>query len=990
MNSVDHSISRLRQAHGPALRMMVIAWFSASACLCVPGIVPFIPGMGGTACAAAPDFGKGFDLLFELGLQELPVDRWEYREIEGVGGRSLFMASPPEGLKDLVEAMGNTYTRGWVDKTTGDPRDPGNPEVIVLDGWQSCVSTQLVHSWGEPRRISLLAADERADAAALAKGLQGLVKSERGKIALLHSQEYALSTLFRAAQFHRRGYKAEANAAARALLSITPNPERVLDLAVQTLARAQYDQALARFSKNQDWQALEVELQRLLKTYPKAWPIRPLVQRLQALVQKRLASPHVPPLPHEESLSPEQRAWWSAVTGDSAVKKQPAEQLGYVTKLDDLGEQWLTSIKMAVPTAEFKNLQSELDSLPAWQRALFNQDRNWDWISVMAAALGDDTLVLQPVGFYAPYDFDTPLIGDAPELTGDELEDQWREFDRPQTRGDLARIFLKGVIPHGDTTGENLPDDPEELRALALEFAKHLQDGSPVAVAKYYLESGTREQKKNAMCALLLHGNDADMAPAKIHLLEKPTEHFEPLTILVKRQKAAAKPFLAEFRKSLTEELAQLGGFETTETLARYRTQLDALDTLAEGRNIRSVIEAYLQGKVAEGDLWQELRTYSVPGDSAILPDLGLEAVSRIPKDEGVRKWAMISSTLDFHSDLTPARREALRRIIQEDGEVPVPLGRQGTHPLAHCIYWMADIAENYGVSEFRQNVAQFDPADTWPIWIGRGKATLEGRAVPPVPAADQVPATRRQEILQAIPSRVDHGWPEYLATLSVAEKLALQEELRQHGVAPEWRPLALRITKIDTGSSDREAIAALREVVGKPLTGELAKSLAEICRTHNAKASDEIGHTLHIIPRPLLQGLQIQVEVYTLEDLKGPAHTALRAIEWLQKFKDQFGAPVGVQGCAWLRWPLNYRDNTLIHWHLDADRKWQNWATATYSGMGSAVHSGNVIPETSAATAFDERIRTWAPNDTTFWVEVSAFRTPPAAREAEDLKTKD
>lgn len=994
MNSVDHSISRLRQARGPALRMVAAAWIGASAFLCVPGVVPFIPGMAATACAAAPDFGKGFDLLFELGLQELPVDRWEYREIEGVGSREILPSSGEDEIRAVVTELEKTYTRGWADKTTGEP---GKPELLVWDGWQIHDSTQLVHSWGEPKRISLLPADERADAQALAKGLQAIATSMSARRNLLYGPDSIVSFLFRAAQYHRRGYKAEAEAAARALFAIVPRQDRLLDLAVQTLAGQQYQKALDNFSGTRDWQALNKDLKRLLQTYSRGWAVRPLIEKLQQSVQKRLFSPQVPALAQASSLTPEQQAWWASVTEGQPPKKQAAtesESGEYPRRMNYLGEQWLTGVRMAANPEGFSDLGTQKDSLPAWQRAVLSQ--TWDWISVIAAALGDDVLVGQRLPSYDPYEAGFEFNGDPPELTEEEINDQWNTFYRPQTRGELARAFIESVVPFNEAEDEGLPTDLAELRELALKTAKAIHGKSPVEVAKYYLEVGNHDQKSHALSGIIRNGNDADLDLATTVIVSQPTRYFQHFSQLVHRRKAAAQPAIAQFRKALTaeelkaEELDLDPDRNAKSSSDRRREHFEALEIVASGRTIASVIEGYVMGKIPDPKLSQELRTVVVSvKDKESLPDLGLEGVTRLPKGDGTRKWHLIQNTIEYPRELTEARCRALLRIIQEDGNAPVIHENGGSRPLADQIYWLANLFEDYGRRNFVAEVYRFDPEDLWPLWIEHGKASLEGRPLPPLPSAGDVPAPRLQEILHAIPGLTERGWPEYLRTLSLAEKLALQKELRQSEVPPEWLPLALRVTKVTGSSPELEKWAPLQSALGKPLDGAIMASLAEITRSRMIqREGQEIGFTLHLSPRPLLQGWQIEVEAYSPSDLDRPNLNLPRTMEWIQKFEGQFGAPPGIQGCAWLRWPQNRRDQTLFHWHLDADRRWQNWTSAEYPGLGGPAQEGNVIPETQMSAALDERLRTWNPTELNFWMEASAVRL--AARETKGTKPEE
>lgn len=995
--------------------------------------------------AAGVDYGKGLEVLFELGLPDVSGPDWQYLALESLrgsemedpfGGRSRSGKSSAE-----IEALQKTLTHGWVEKPTVP--DSAQPNLtyrrVLTDGWRiqgttnDQAASRLMHQagvqWSQfaPTKEET-AADEKADAKALALGIQGLANADEStKRSLFYSPDLIVTYLFRAAQYHRRGHKEEAAAAARALFGLIDRKDRLVDLAVEKLAGTRYDETMRRFRQNRDWKELDTELAKTLATYTRGWTERSVVERLRKLVQQRLATPagQSPPLVHAASLTPEQQAWWLELDAPPKVREKakpaepaPAQKTGEEetnevdlnASEDESGDEestgnydfsnfsqiWLFGVKMQADPDNLAMWKEQSASAPAWMRAPIEKD--WDWITVMAAGLGDETLVALPgrESYRSSRSFD--FESDTPEMTEEELTELWDNLSRPRTRSDLASEFLQNVLPVNDSEGDELPSDPGELRQVALDLAKALKGKTSLEVARFYLKSGSHDQKSQAMSALVHAGDEADVKQVETLILENPGQHFEQATTLVRKQKAASKPFLEKFRKALLDEMVRQGSGDAEvakgELPAYIKEQVAMLEGLASGRGPAELLEDYVAGKLGAGQLTRQLSALSGSTESRDKTvDAILAAVPRLPKGDGDRKWRLLAQCMNFGQGITDGRKEALRKILQDDPDAPVKSNFGATDPLSRYVYWTADYLANDDLEAIRRKVMGVVDAEAlWPLWIARGRATLEGTAMPPTPSSASVTSERRQAMLQALDAPPDNDWVKYLQSLTLDEKLALGEEIRKAEFKPAWRERALVVVQVAGKQDALTELDAVKTFTGQKITPDAIVKLAEACRKQLGNLGEGKGIRCFIQQKPFYQGLALNLELSDAvaegEEDAYDRSLISQGAKWLKELRSASPEPVVVNGYASLRWMQGPREAAIATWHLDKDSKWQNWASGEHEQLGRAPGYGNTVPESEIAKVLEQRINTWNPATEYFWVEAGAVNPPPA--ETPDKKTPD
>ena len=944
--------------------------------------------------AAAPDYGKGFDLLFELGLPDVSGSGWEYVSLTGRnGGDSIDDLLEAQDGADgkITQALQKSFSHGWVEK----PPDASKQTFRRLmvnglqlqgiaedeEGWRAMQQAGL--QWTE-QKPGTEAADEKADALALAKGLQAIQGMAKAKEAMVsYQRDYLVTAFFRAAHYHRRGHKDEAAAAAQALFAIVPRPERLLDLLVQKIAETRYQTAIATFDTTGDWKALDGALASQLATFTRGWMVRPLIERLHKQVQKRIAHLKAPALEHASDLTPEQAVWWQEVADGKPGSKEDSEPNSEsedndgACNMDQIAQAWLFHLKMNVDPQMLEATRKAIPKRTEWMAHILSKD--WDWITVMAAALKDETLVyMLGSRYYGNSSGEFELAEEAPELNEEELEEAWQQLPRPMTRGDIARAFLSTVIPVNREEGEEVPEDAEEFRTLALECAKALKGKSPLETGTYYLASGVDDQKSQAMLAVSQAGGEAENKVVEGMILEKPSSHFGVVTKILQKRKETGKALLEQFRKATEQEYAQRQGGEGKEGLPSYvKEQFKALEAFVSGKGAADFIADYVAGKTSLNQLTRQIQALSPTGEAAEkLVDQILAGVLRVPKDKGERKGQLLMMTVRFVNGMPDARKAALRKILQEDGAVPVD-SRDGTFTdLANYVYWVADHWGNEDQAKLQQQLQGIDIADLWPLWSARGKAVLDGTPLPETPSSASVSATRRQEMLQAVDQHVEKGWPEYVQALPLNEKMALQEELKKADFKPAWQGLAQRVTQIRATPEKASQLEPVRASLNQTVSAASLIKLSELCRASAGELGEGHGMRIYISPLPLLQGLRIHIQSGG-NDADESRSMIYQAGNWLRQAATRQPDAPPVKAYSWMRWAKGLREILVANWHLDKDSKWQNWATTDNEDLGQAPASGEPVAEADISKSLEEAIQAWTPDKGSFWIETGVVKTP-------------
>ncbi|WP_050030121.1 hypothetical protein [Verrucomicrobium sp. BvORR034] len=995
-----------------------------------------------SAKAGAPDFAKGFDLLFELGLPDASGPDWRYTPLSGPSlQRQNFI--DPFGSFNVRIGLGDVFEHGWVQTTRSnvvatppgtaastpipEPHFPTGTKVLI-DGWQlqtavppGAESIHLEKLGLSPANIhpGEGTADEKADAQLLVQYLQRVAKNkEEDDNSLwqgaLEDRDFIATCFFRAAQHHRRGYREEAAAAVQALLTIVPRQDRLMDLAVQWLAETSYANAMNQFRGSGDWQALHASLTHALRTYTRGWERRPLVEKLHAQITQRLATPTAPPLPLAQArlLTPEQRTWWEQVADDppvpykekiSAPADNPTDEreativnIFVKARLDRIAVTWLYDFKMQVDPSNLALWRKHSATGPAWTQAILHQD--WDWMTIAAAAVDDETLIPVVSSYWNvpnpnPFDFENS----PPDFESQELERSWQHMYRPQTRGELAREFLLHTLPLTNEQRADLATDPVELRRLGLECGRVLKGSTPSQAARYFLKFGDLAQKGKALMALINTGAAEDLKLAEDLIIQQSSIRFDEASHLVRTRGKASRPFLQRYRRALFAafEIEASGDSpsEDHKLPSPWALNLATLEHLAAGRGPTDILAAYVRGELAFDTLYaqtQALLTDDSHREGFVDPIL--DAVLRMPKGQGEIKMGLLTLCAWFGRKLTPARKDKLRQILREDPDTLVVTHDYTVSPLSQVVSWLTlqfpDDKE--GVPEkIHPLFRDLDTSDIWPVWLAFGRAILDGRSLPPLPSATNVTTERRREMMEAIPQRLEKGeWSEYVQALSLDEKLALGEDLATVPFTPIGIEAALRFRRIDSYPPDLAARVGLHAFVGQSASASTLAKLGEICRTQLPELKEGEGDGLWIAvkPMPLRQGLRIFITTGSTSHSTDFGKTTFTYVgHWMKQLPQTPARSPELLGYGWMVWKIASDGYQSADWYQEKGQPWQHWPDAGHPTLGASPIGDTNVSETDLLPALEARSNTWDKPSETIWFETGARRPGGSAREVGD-----
>ncbi len=842
------------------------------------------------AVAQNTDYSKGFEMLVKLGLPD--TKGWKYVRIESYDrlqsslqgwkrtGNSWVEAAPDaDGVRRVV-SDGITL-QALIDADSARA-DRGQAEKLM----KSLAARGLQPSWGGGRDIE---GDEAADAASLVETLKAeMEKGENRSLDYLLRDPEVLSQLFfYAAHWHRRGLEKEASELVTFLLGRLPRKAALVEVAVQRIANQRQAVAVTRFKGSGDWAALQAELEKLLADFPRSWPERPLSMRLLEQVKTRVAAPAPPVAADGEfPLSPEQAAWWAD------LEKPKESAAGYaLTDPQQAGAQWA---RRQLPWTE-KEAEEQGWTNEALKGSLFDLSKDWDWIGLMAAGLGDATLVHVPgdAGYERGHrmswghELDSEPV-EPVELEDEELEEAWRRMSRPQSRDGIARAFLRGAIPA-------LPDQDyewwetasvEEAKAAAKAWQEKLAGRSGDAVTQLYFEEGDDERKQWAATLMIRRGTEEEVAPLRELVLSAPSQGVNLAFEIVKRDKEKARPFFDAFRAKLREAFERDYGERSDKADIerqfenRYGQQFQLMENLLSGKGFAEIYAAFVAGEKDANAFSNEIQALSKTDWSQTDVETAFAGVLSLAQPTPERRgYALNIASYVARAFLEGEEKErsekeeedgkaadkvlpdwiraAYEKIVAEGGSALVAM--QGKEmPLSRAALYYYDGTVNPAATQEAMVALQGLPdEDIWALMEARGKARLAGETPPPVPTADTVPEARKAEIAATVAGigGMDAAkWDAFVASLTVEERLVLRDALTAAEPDPSWKALGLRVGEVVVPVALAGVGEGWKALAGSAFDAALVERILELAKAQVDRNAVE-GN---ITSLPLLGGLRI------------------------------------------------------------------------------------------------------------------------------------
>lgn len=762
--------------------------------------------------------------------------------------------------------------------------------------------------------------DEAKDAASLIEALKAdFAKGHQGRSSYLLRDSGSLASLFfHAAHWHRRGLPKEAAELIEVLGTNLPRKQALLESALRSIANQRVQASGTKFAAGGDWAAYQTELGAVLADFPRAWPERPAVQRIHEMIEARTAT-GVKSVVGDGSfpLTAEQVAWWDAF-GPPAEEEDEDYSGDIGGDLSQIGRIWISNL---FPREESGD-ESEWYRKGAKAQGI-DVTNGWNWLEVMAAALGDETLVhMGPESYYRSFSSSswTDMESEPVELEGEDLEQAWQNMARPRSRDELARTFLKGVVPQPEDSDYEWWEsaETEEISDWVKQWSEKLKGKSGAELVNLYFEEGDENWKEEAATIKVRTGTDEEVAQLAELVLASPGSGLGLAQEIVRRRGPEGRPFFDQFVTRLKEEITKEEPDLTPEQVEsrfenNYGSSLEGMETLLSGVGFSELFADFVAG---ESDMntfsrsMQNLGTQKFTREEVEAAFAGTLALDNpTPERRGyaltiashvASLWAQQDKGggEDDATDTTEARdwvmpdwlKGAFGRIIAEGGEAPAILNGSKRSLSQGALYLVDLLVNPEACNEAATAMQGLPDGDAWAVVEARGKARMAGENPPPTPSAGDVPEERKAAIgasLAGVAGIEGPAWDAMVAGLSIAERIVLRDALTKAEPDPAMGKLIFRIARV----SGSEA-PTWKSLEGKSVD---EAQLSQIFGTTRSEMGDTALEAW-LNPQPLLGGYHLKISTRTpaeflagnnygafrgsSEDETAPGFTALAAFE--------------------------------------------------------------------------------------------------------------
>jgi hypothetical protein len=760
-----------------------------------------------------PSFAKGFEMLNTLGPS--PLD-------QGATWRKLD-AGNMLNSKVLRQLTGSMQGNGWL-----LPSIDGTPNRSIPFG--SAVPREI-QIQGNPAQ-----GDLEKDTATILEAIDKIERADdlddfRRPWTDSGSRTFGPLMLF-AAQLHQAGHPKLADQIAWALFQKAPNREVVVDAALDHLGTQLYQHATDRFFKNHDWQAYRDELTALIEKLPRGWDAQPAAMLVLESVNRRISQP-TPPAPQLEQLPISPAAInaiaWMTTPPESndatpSIPPEVAEMLAEVppeyhaqvlarygggggNRVSDPGF-WLLDT----------NEEDGGKSSPARELLALGIEA----IPVLAALTTDSypTHLHNPSAGEQSFSYSRSAASRALET--------YAGMARPATRGDLAKTFLKPILPDGQ---DQLDDaDNDTLRDIAIEFYQTHKGKDAAQFAAIYLAEGDENQKSLAVDFLINSTDPEHHRIFETHILDSSpaTAHLTAVVTYAQLRKADAKPLIEKFLPLIRTEIGDGTNLENNRNLSwqfrepgQLKQTLRQLEAIAEGRSLTDSAREIATGPPEEAEAAIQALSQSLSTES---PDQQLEILlaGALATENPQVRSSFLTPLFQYQSESDEEDAPAPPVITDTIRQAWTVLGAD-TRPIAP--EWISnlpfpadDIASfaamvlesrlhSGGLIELNQ-AAIILKQPIAKICMARIKARIANETLPALPNPENINEERLREIITTAATKSGTDILTYLDTLTPDERAAWAEWIAEPGEIkiPE-SVLALSSTIVTENTSPQQGL---------------------------------------------------------------------------------------------------------------------------------------------------------------------------------------
>lgn len=833
--------------------------------------------------AVTVDFSAGFNQLAALGLPDLPAEaKWSVLP-ESIADNRENEEEQPNGLKG----------GGWLFPEEKDQKRQAlamgsvvvadiDPEAEKVEGASSGFLGRMLGG-GKKKEPASTDADLAKDVKVLRDGLKEL-KALRNGGSVFDEDSYEVKQrattfgrlLIFATQIHQSGDDKLANELVGSLFEIFPNREAIVDAAINRIADQLYSKAIGSFYQTKDWKIYHKEVLALVARFPRGWDKHAAAALLLEPLSRRATGDSPPEIKLEGvPLEPEAVASVKWMTEESSPGKVgPSIPPEIEAQLAGLPAKYRAQYLRAMMNgggSSFGNSRGNwlLDKPGKSEKPKESSDVAEPTLKlgvaalpVLAALLDDSYLTAHP----------NPQGGSGSYYSSDESSTErmlmeYRNMDRPASRGELAKNLLQSTLP--DPERENDSADPEVLRDLAVEFWKQHQKDSPDGIAIAFLREGSQEQKNEA-AKLLAASSD----PAVLKVFEKsvlddasPAANLMIVRTYLQHRKSAAKPFLDLYVKALREELGDGTNLENHNELPYEIQRMKNIEPLIKQ------LESQVSGKSPQARA-REIAKEDPKSARTAIPEfiksmseetprhrlLALLAGAVAAEDPSVRALFINSifqlryagqdepeeeSAPSEGRTLPPGESQAWETLLADERVLPDATTRRRNED-GKSLGDLAAIALEYsvepGAMQKLQEASTVTGKDLAVLSLPRAKARLAGQPIPSLPDATKITPARLAEIVSTAGAEAPLEIHPYLKKLTDDERAAWLHWYNDPGelaIPENVAKLKRIITARWTDSWMGKDVPANSEIdVGFEVTKEsIEKSVQRLAEDFNARS---------------------------------------------------------------------------------------------------------------------------------------------------------
>ena len=416
-----------------------------------------------------------------------------------------------------------------------------------------------------------------------------------------HSFRYESKTtgpavFFAAAHFYSNGYTNEANQILEQLFVTCDDRRSLIINTVNQLANTQYNEVCSNFFKNKDWKKFDQNLLNLLMRFSRGWQFAPAAKRLYTAVHKRVSTATPP-----------------AITGDylTAEDKELARQLASAIQSEDYtryryygayqqetaGWNDRTLWFLSPPKKDDSSSPGITNAVTGTNVLKIIKQKKMDAIPLLVALVDDDYLTCLPSSSGRSEYRDYSMWSGSSHKMSTEL--MYMMLRRPLSRGEVAKTYLRTILPAGNDESQNASTESEQdtssFKTNLIAWYQANKDKPSNELAKMYLSEGNNEQRNSAVKYLIRFGDSNDLKLVEKIFLDP--EHFSTyrynVRCYVEKYGPKAKDFVTQYTNVMSS-VSSDNNFKNLVKLVNTKSLFDTLDQVAEGKQKLSDISNIL------------------------------------------------------------------------------------------------------------------------------------------------------------------------------------------------------------------------------------------------------------------------------------------------------------------------------------------------------------------------------------------------------------